>query len=115
MRLNHKIWIQGKTEIAVGGGAYQETWADEEYFFGNLQAVSDREMYEMRKSQQQTTHKIYTRSRTISKRKRLRYNDRIFHIETIKDTREIGKYIKIQCREEVRINEETSTDESLGS
>jgi len=101
-RLPHRVVIQSLTTASADGGCYTETWSTASTNWANIQPISTTERYNALKAQQYITHNVTMRQDvTITTANRIKYGNRIFHIETKIDPTERSRMMTLKCREEV--------------
>ena len=96
------VTIQTLTTTSAEGGCYTEAWTTVSTAWANVQPVSAQERYNTLKAQQYITHNVTMRQDvTITTANRIKYVNRIFHIETKIDPTERSRMMLLKCREEV--------------
>lgn len=100
--LPHRVVIQSESRSLFIGGAYTTSWTTDSTVWANCQSYTDKESYNNDKTQEYNKYKVITRYlASITNKKRLLFDSKILHIETIKDPTNRGRMMEITCREEV--------------
>jgi SPP1 family predicted phage head-tail adaptor len=104
--LPHRVVIQSESRTTFSGGAYTTSWTTYSTEWANCQPFNlisgDMESTEYFKKQQFTMWNVVFRyNANINNTKRILYNDKILHIESVKDPTGRKRVIRAICREEV--------------
>lgn len=98
-KLRHRITIQTRTKTRTSGGGFTETWSDTASVWASIEPSGGTERQEYAQLQQDVTHKITIRSRTITAQQRIKFGSRIFDIISFRDIDERDRRTEIMCNE----------------
>ena len=100
-RLRHKVEIQSSIDVRdeYGGESYKE-WVSFAYCWASIEPLSGREYFAAAQAQSEVSHKITMRYRSgIKTYYQILWNDRIFNILSILNTREENRELVLYCSE----------------
>jgi SPP1 family predicted phage head-tail adaptor len=101
-KLRHRITIEQVAESQDTDGSVIETWSSFASAQGSIKPVSGREYFDAQTTQADVTHRIYLRYITgITSKMRIKYNQRIFDILFVINTRERNLELQLMCRERI--------------
>jgi SPP1 family predicted phage head-tail adaptor len=100
-KLKHRIEIQNSTELRSASGAVTgQTWHPFCYVWAAMEPLSGKEYFAAAQIQSTISHKITIRYRAgIKPYYRATWNDRIFNIISIINTREENRELILYCTE----------------
>ncbi len=100
--LRHSIILEKPTAVVADSGQVTNTWATEYTFWGSIEPLAGRELFEAREVMAEVTHKVitrYTSSYTFSSDKRLNFGGRIFEIGSAYKVYERNFEVEMLCKE----------------
>ena len=102
-KLRHRIEIQQSTDTRDGFGAVSgQTWNLFCYAWASIEPLSGREYFAAAQTQSEVSHKITMRYKAgIKTYFRVTWNDRIFNILSVINTREENRELILYCSEVV--------------
>jgi SPP1 family predicted phage head-tail adaptor len=100
-KLKHKIEIQNSIDVRSASGAVSgQTWNPFCYAWASIEPLSGREYFAAAATQSIVSHKITMRYRAgIKTYFRISWNNRIFNIASILNTREENRELVLYCSE----------------
>lgn len=92
--LPHRISIQTLSVTEDEGGAFAETWTTTSTVWANVQMKAS-ESWDDQKIQQNNFYDIIIRKADVSNRNRIVFGTKVIHIETVVDSIQRGKMMRI--------------------
>ena len=110
----HYITVQRLQKTADGEGGFIETWYDLKSFFASFNSISEKQLFEYRSINVETTHicKFNGLIDNVTEVDRIYFKERYFEILTIADIQERGFEILAQCKEISVSGDESQTTTS---
>lgn len=101
-KLRHRIVIEHVAETQDTDGSVLETWSAFAAAQSSIEPVSGREYFDAQTTQADVTHRIYLRYVSgVNPKMRVTYNQRIFNILSVINTRERNVELQLMCRERI--------------
>lgn len=100
--LRHRVLIQKRDPSQSPSGAVSDGWVSVATTYAAIEPLTGRERLTADQVQAETTHRIIIRWRPgFDPTYRIRFGDRIFHVESAISREERGRSLELLAREEV--------------
>lgn len=98
--LRHRVTIQGTTAVQDSSASYSESWSDLVTTWARVRPMNGREYFAAHQEQSAVTHEIVMRFRRgVNTAMRLKFDSRIFDIESVINYDERNEWMIIYCME----------------
>ena len=101
-KLRHRITIEQADETRDLDGSVVESWSGFATVQASIEPVSGREYFDSQTTQADLTHRIYLRYVSgVTPKMHVKFNQRIFDILSVINTRERNVELQLMCRENI--------------
>lgn len=99
--LRSELALEDCTTVPDGSGGHAESWGEIATLFAKIEPVSAESIFGADQTLETVTHRITIRWRAgVTSGMRLRRLDRIFHVVTVHDPDDTGRYLVCRAREQ---------------
>lgn len=100
--MRHRVTLQSRTLSRDDRGGATPTYADLATVWAAVEPVAGKEAWQAQQAQSNVTHVVTIRAYAgLTPRHRVKFGSRLLNIDSIANLEERGRYMELQCVEEV--------------